>query len=93
LALITALIDSNPVIKARTVAITMTLHAEDMYNFNPNDADIATNVRDSENGRFEIVGLGTKFLQIGTATRTIAFTIPNAKQADNRVVPADQKIT
>jgi hypothetical protein len=89
----TALIDSNPVIKARTVAITMTLHAEDMYNFNPNDADIATNVRDSENGRFEIVGLGTEFLQIGTATRTIAFTIPNAKQADNRVVPADQKIT
>ncbi|WP_180982613.1 OmpA family protein [Methylocella silvestris] len=87
-----AIIDSAPG-KLRTVAITMTLHAEDMYNFNPDGADIATNTRDAENGRFEIVGLGTEFLQIGTAQRTITFTIPNAKQADNRVVPADQKVT
>lgn len=88
-----ATIDSNPAAKTRAVEIKMTLHAEDMYNFNPGGADVATNQKDEENGRFEITGLGTEFLQTGTATRTITFTVPNAKQANNRVVPADQKVT
>lgn len=88
----TATIDSDPS-KGRSVTIKLTLHAEDMYNFNPNNSDIATNTKDIENGRFEVTGLGREFLQTGTATRTITFTVPNAKQADNRVVPADQKVT
>ena len=87
-----ALIDSDPVAKKRTVAITLTLHAEDMFNFNPGGADIATNTADSENGRFEIVGLATEFLQTGIATRTITFTVPLAKQSDNRVAPANLKV-
>jgi hypothetical protein len=89
-----SIIDSNPAANTRSVAITLTLHAEDMYNFNPGGADVATNTTDAENGRFEITGLGTEFLQTGVATsRTISFTIPNAKQANNRVTPADQKVS
>jgi hypothetical protein len=87
-----ATVDSNPATGRRTVEIAVTLRAEDMYNFNPGGADIASSTSDAENGRFEIVGLGTEFLQTGTVTRKVTFTIPNAKQADNRVVPADQKI-
>ena len=87
-----ATIASDQVARLRKVEIIMTLHAEDMYNFNPNGVDIATATSDLENGRFEIVGLGTEFLQTATVNRTITFTIPLAKQPDNRVVPADQKV-
>lgn len=85
------LVDSTP--QTRSVQITMTLHAEDMYNFNPGGGDGATGIADAENGRFEITGLGSEFLQTGTAARKIKFSVPNAKQADNRVVPPDQQIT
>ena len=39
----------------------MTLHAEDRYNFNPGDQDIATSAKDEENGRFEQTRLAFGF--------------------------------
>ncbi|GAB4190818.1 MAG: hypothetical protein OHK0022_03960 [Roseiflexaceae bacterium] len=53
---------------------TMTIHFEDMYNFNPGAADIATGTPDSANGRFEITGLGQEYLNTGRATRRINVT-------------------
>jgi len=44
----------------------LTLHMEDMYNFNPGMKDINSNIPDSENGRFQIVGLAKQYLNIGT---------------------------
>ncbi len=58
----------------RVFHIEMTIHAEDMYNFNPGAADIATNTPDSANGRFEITGLGHEYLNRGTYARAFDFT-------------------
>ncbi|MBK7533906.1 MAG: DUF4157 domain-containing protein [Myxococcales bacterium] len=58
----------------RVFHVEMTIHAEDMYNFNPEAHDIATGVPDSANGRFEITGLGHEFLSTGTYARTFDFT-------------------
>lgn len=41
---------------------SMILHMEDMYNFNPGANDIATGIPDSENGVFEVTGLGKQYL-------------------------------
>lgn len=57
----------------RRFSISLTLHMEDMYNFNPGAADIATGTPDSANGRFEITGLGNDYLNRGSLTRDLAF--------------------
>jgi hypothetical protein len=58
----------------RVFHVEMTIHAEDMYNFNPGAADIATGTPDSANGRFEITGLGHEYLNRGTYRRAFDFT-------------------
>jgi hypothetical protein len=57
----------------RSFAITMTIHTEDMYNFNPGASDIATRTPDSENGRFEITGLGQEYINYGTFKQSFSF--------------------
>ena len=52
-------------------SLEMTLHAEDRYNFNPGQADIATGIPDSDNGRFEVTGLGNQFDNTATLTRHV----------------------
>jgi len=47
------------------------LHAEDRYNFNPGNHDIATGIPDSENGIFEITGLANQYLNYSTLKRTV----------------------
>ena len=49
----------------------MTLHAEDRYNFNPGQRDIATGIPDSDNGRFEITGLAHQYMHYATLKRTV----------------------
>ena len=49
----------------------MVLHAEDRYNFNPGQHDIVTLIPDSDNGVFEITGLGTQFTQTSELKRRI----------------------
>jgi hypothetical protein len=36
-------------------------NAEDRYNFNPGAQDMATGIPDSDNGVFELTGLGKQF--------------------------------
>ena len=53
--------------------LVMTLHAEDRYNFNPGQHDIATKIPDSDNGIFEITGLGKQFDQTATLKRKLTW--------------------
>jgi len=55
--------------------VIVTLHVEDMYNFNPGMQDMATGIPDAENGRFEIVGYGHEFLSKGNLRRLLRFSV------------------
>jgi hypothetical protein len=50
--------------------VDMTLHAEDMYNFNPGAKDIATGIPDDANGVFEITGLAQQYLNVAELRRS-----------------------
>lgn len=49
----------------------MTVHVEDMYNFNPGAKDIATGIPDKANGIFSLTGLAHQYLNVSTLARTI----------------------
>lgn len=51
--------------------LDMVLHAEDRYNFNPGQKDIVTGIPDSDNGIFEITGLGKQFTQTAELRRIV----------------------
>jgi hypothetical protein len=65
--------ESGPPTFTRHFHIEMTIHEEDMYNFNPGNADIATGTPDSANGRFEITGLGHEYMNHGTYSQPFDF--------------------
>ena len=50
------------------------IRAEDKYNFNPGDSDIATGIPDSANGRFEVCGLANQYMNYGEIRRMISWT-------------------
>jgi hypothetical protein len=52
-----------------TFKVVMTLHAEDRYNFNPGQQDIATGIPDSDNGRFAMTGLAHQYDHFSTLVR------------------------
>lgn len=62
-----------------TYKVAMTIHAEDKYNFNPGQKDIATGTPDSANGLFEITGLAKQFMQYGSHTVKIQWSEPAPK--------------
>jgi hypothetical protein len=86
-------VSSDPALKKREFEIKMTIHMEDMYNFNPGAHDIATGTPDSENGRFEVTGLAKEFLSKATVTRTIRFSVPFGPLPDTRIQPADEDVS
>jgi hypothetical protein len=63
----------HPATYMRNFEIDMTIHFEDMYNFNPGAADIVTGTPDAANGRFEITGLGHEYLNQGSYQRSFTF--------------------
>jgi hypothetical protein len=54
--------------------MTMTVHAEDRYNFNPGAADIATGTPDGANGRFEQTGLAHQYTNSGSLEREVSWS-------------------
>ncbi len=69
----------------RTYTMTMTVHAEDRYNFNPGAQDIATGIPDDANGQFELTGLAHQYTNRGELTRVITWRegdIANAEVVD-----------
>lgn len=53
--------------------LSMTLHAEDRYNFNPGQNDIVTGVPDSDNGIFEMTGLAHQYDNTSTLKRVLVW--------------------
>ena len=53
----------------------ITIEAEDRYNFNPGQADIATGAADSERGVLEETGLAKQFTQTGSHEVEVTWTI------------------
>lgn len=58
----------------RDYDVTMTLHAEDMYNFNPGAADIVTGIPDEANGVLEVSGLAKQYLNVAELERRLRWT-------------------
>lgn len=54
--------------------LTLVVHAEDRYNFNPGAADIATGIPDDDNGVFEITGLAKQYMNTATLTRRVTWS-------------------
>jgi hypothetical protein len=57
------------------VTMTVTVNAEDRYNFNRGQADIATGAGDNENGRFTEIGWARPFDVHGETTQTVTWTV------------------
>lgn len=55
-------------------SMNYTLHAEDRYNFNPGQADIATGAPDATRGRLEQVGLAHQYMNYATLNRDVSWT-------------------
>jgi hypothetical protein len=68
--------DANPVFQMQ-----MTIHAEDLYNFNPGQKDIASKTPDSSFGVFEEVGLAKQYMNYGTFARDEWWTGPTVTLA------------
>lgn len=51
-----------------------TLHAEDRYNFNPGQQDIATGVPDATRGKLEQTGLAHQYTQYSTLDRNVSWS-------------------
>jgi hypothetical protein len=55
-------------------SMRMTLHAEDRYNFNPGQSDIATGVPDATRGKLEVTGLAHQYTNYSTLQRDVRWT-------------------
>lgn len=51
----------------------LTIHAEDQYNFNPGQSDIASGIKDDENGRFVIVGFAQGYRNTSSISRSFSW--------------------
>ena len=59
---------ASPVFKMKFV-----LHAEDQYNFNPGQSDIASGIPDSENGKFVVVNFAHGYRNNSTIKRSFTW--------------------
>lgn len=60
------------------VTMEVVVHAEDHYNFNRDQSDIATGASDDENGRFTGLGWARPFDSSGAVTRTVTWELGEA---------------
>lgn len=72
-------------------AADITIHMEDRYNFNPGQADIATGLPDSANGRFEITGLAHQYMNYATIQRHVTWVEGDWKQSETTGAPTDRQ--
>lgn len=66
-----AYVKARPDPVATQFEMDLTFYAEDMYNFNPGAADIATGIPDAANGIFEVTGLAKQYLNVAQLARHI----------------------
>jgi hypothetical protein len=68
-------------VNGNQVSMTITVHAEDHYNFNRGQADIASGAPDNANGRFTELGWAKPFDTHGEITRTVTWTLGSPPSA------------
>ncbi|MBD5785049.1 hypothetical protein IF650_02540 [Cellulosimicrobium terreum] len=66
---------ADVVVDGDQVTMQVTVHAEDYYNFNRGQADIASGTPDDVNGRFTELGWAQPFESSGTVERTVTWTL------------------
>lgn len=54
-------------------SMKMSLHAEDQYNFNPGQSDIASGIPDDANGKFVVCGLAHGYRHVATLNRSFTW--------------------
>lgn len=66
--------------------MVVTFYMEDMYNFNPGQADIASGTPDAVNGRFAELGWAKEFKTYGSLTQTITWQVftPSSTPTPNK---------
>lgn len=71
----------------------LTLHAEDRYNFNVGNHDIATGIPDAANGIFEITGLASQYMNYAELRRTVSWKInaPSSQPTVNDTVSRERQ--
>lgn len=69
---------SDVVVDGDRITMKIKVSAEDMYNFNAGQADIASGAPDDENGRFSTLGWAKEFRTYGEVERTVTWTIGEA---------------
>lgn len=69
----------------------MTIHMEDRYNFNSGQHDIKTGIPDSENGVFEITGLGKQYMNFGTVRRQLSWREGSWNSFTTKGAPVDRQ--
>jgi WXG100 family type VII secretion target len=74
-----------------TVTMTVTVHAEDCYNFNRNSADVASGLPDNANGRFEEIGWAKPFDTSGELTRTVTWKLGEGPGASSLGAPGPDR--
>lgn len=73
-----------------TFSMDMTLHAEDRYNFNPGQSDIATGVPDATRGKLEQTGLAHQYTQYATLEREVTWTQGDISGTTSSTNPNDR---
>ncbi|HVF57752.1 MAG TPA: hypothetical protein VM934_16485 [Pyrinomonadaceae bacterium] len=71
-------------------SMNMTLHAEDRYNFNPGQSDIATGVPDATRGKLELTGLAHQYMNYATLRRDVTWTQGDIQGTTTSRTPGDR---
>ncbi|MGA5541742.1 EspA/EspE family type VII secretion system effector [Mycobacterium sp. NPDC051198] len=74
-------------VEGNKVTMTVTVHAEDHYNFNRGQSDIGTGASDNDNGRFTELGWAKPFDSHGEVTRTVTWELGSTPTADQGSSP------
>lgn len=82
---------ANVTVNGNQVTMSVTVHAEDHYNFNRGQSDIASGASDNDNGRFTELGWARPFDTHGQVTRTITWTLGSPPSAADAAAVAPQR--
>jgi len=81
---------SDVTVDGDQATMVITVHAEDRYNFNAGQSDIASGTPDDVNGRFTELGWAQPFDSSGSVQLTVTWTIGDAGSAVVEPVPEER---
>ncbi|WP_277513621.1 hypothetical protein [Cellulosimicrobium cellulans] len=81
---------SDVTVEGDQATMVITVHAEDRYNFNAGQSDIASGTSDDVNGRFTELGWAQPFDSTGSVQLTVTWTVGDAGSAVVEPVTEDR---